>query len=102
DLKRGNSDAEFRLSSIIEIDPLITLPYIVGLEERARILYFHVPMSWIAFLAYIVSMIMSIRYLRNPSPRLDIIASSSAALGTLFCILATVSGAIWAKFNWGS
>jgi heme exporter protein C len=59
-------------------------------------------MSWIAFLAYIVSMIMSIRYLRNPSPRLDIIASSSAALGTLFCILATVSGAIWAKFNWGS
>ncbi len=102
DLQRGNTDAELRLSNIIQIDPLITLPYIVGLEERARILYFHVPMSWIAFLAYIVSMIMSIRYLRNPSPRLDIIASSSAALGTLFCILATVSGAIWAKFNWGS
>ena len=102
DMKRGNSDAELRLSRIIQIDPLITLPYIVGLEERARILYFHVPMSWIAFLAYIVSMIMSIRYLRNPSPRLDIIASSSAALGTVFCILATISGAIWAKFNWGS
>ena len=102
DMKRGNSDAELRISRIIQIDPLITLPYIVGLEERARILYFHVPMSWIAFLAYIVSMIMSIRYLRSPSPRLDIIASSSAALGTVFCILATVSGAIWAKFNWGS
>ncbi len=101
-MKRGNSDAELRISSIIHIDPFITLPYIVGLEERARILYFHVPMSWIAFLAYIVSMIMSIRYLKNPSPRLDIIASSSAALGTVFCILATVSGAIWAKFNWGS
>jgi heme exporter protein C len=102
EMKRGNTDAELRLSHIVQVDPLITLPYIVGLEERARILYFHVPMSWIAFLAYIISMIMSIRYLRNPSPRLDIIASSSAALGTLFCILATVSGAIWAKFNWGS
>lgn len=102
EMKRGNTDAELRLTSIVQVNPSITLPYIVGLEERARILYFHVPMSWIAFLAYIISMIMSIRYLRNPSHRLDIIASSSAALGTVFCILATISGAIWAKFNWGS
>ena len=27
---------------------------------------------------------------------------ASAELGFLFCILATVTGAIWAKFNWGS
>ena len=44
EMSRGYSDAELRLSGIVQIDPLITLPYIVGLEERARILYFHVPM----------------------------------------------------------
>jgi len=26
----------------------------------------------------------------------------SAGLGLMFCILATVTGSIWAKFNWGS
>jgi heme exporter protein C len=27
---------------------------------------------------------------------------ASAGLGLMFCILATVTGSIWAKFNWGS
>jgi heme exporter protein C len=29
-------------------------------------------------------------------------SSSAAGLGFLFCILATVTGAIWARFTWGS
>ena len=33
---------------------------------------------------------------------LDTKSSISAGLGFLFCILATVTGSIWAKFNWGS
>lgn len=83
------------------INPLITLPYIPDLEERARILNFHVPMSWIGTLAYLLSMIYSIQYLRKRDLKSDLYASSSAILGTLFTILATVTGAIWAKFNWG-
>ena len=77
-------------------------PVIPGLEQKARILFFHVPMSWTAVVAFIVSMILSIRYLVKKDLQDDIRASASAGLGLLFCILATVTGSIWAKFNWGS
>jgi heme exporter protein C len=101
-LQRGSNDAEFILHGIVTQQPMITLPYIMGLEERARIIYFHVPMSWIAVLAYILAMVWSFKYLHTRNADFDIKASAAAALGTLFCVLATLTGAIWAKFNWGS
>ncbi len=102
DLRRGGADNVFICERIVAVFPGITLPYIIGLEERARILYFHVPMSWIATLAYIIAMIYGIKYLRNRDLTNDIRSSSAAALGTVFCLLATATGSIWAKFNWGS
>jgi heme exporter protein C len=78
------------------------LPNIPGLEQRARIMFFHVPMAWVTVIAYLVSMIYGIRYLARKDPVDDIRSVSSAGLGFLFCFLATVTGSIWAKFNWGS
>ncbi len=77
-------------------------PVIPGLEDKARILFFHVPMSWTAVVAFVVSMVYAIRYLSTRNPDNDIKSVSSAGLGFLFCVLATVTGSIWAKFNWGS
>lgn len=77
-------------------------PIIPGLEDRARILFFHVPMSWTAVLAFTVSVIFAVRFLVSKQPDDDIKSAASAGLGFLFCILATVTGSIWAKFNWGS
>jgi heme exporter protein C len=77
-------------------------PVIPGLEEKARILFFHVPMAWVTVVAFLSSMVFGIRYLRTKDLNEDIKSVSSASLGLLFCILATVTGAIWAKFNWGS
>ncbi|MBS1538779.1 MAG: cytochrome c biogenesis protein CcsA [Bacteroidetes bacterium] len=101
-MHREGIDNVFLAGKTVEYNPLITLPYIIGLEERARILYFHVPMSWIAVLAYVIAMIYAGKYLKQKQIRDDITSSSAAALGTLFCLLATVTGSIWAKFNWGS
>jgi heme exporter protein C len=101
-LRRASSDAQFDIVSVLEIDPLITLPYIIGLEERARIIFFHVPMSWVAIIAYLISMVFAIRYIRTRDIQLDDISASAASVGTLFTILATVTGSVWAKFNWGS
>ena len=78
------------------------LPIIPGLEEKARILFFHVPTAWLATVGFIASMIYGIRYLRKRDPEDDVKSSTAAALGFLFCILATVTGAIWAKFSWGT
>jgi heme exporter protein C len=77
-------------------------PVIPGLEEKARILFFHVPMSWTTVVAFVVSMIFGIRYLATKNIDDDIKSVSSAGLGLMFCILATVTGSIWAKFNCGS
>jgi len=88
--------------STYAINPFMTFPYIPDLEERVKILNFHVPMAWIAVLAYLISMIHAIQYLRKRDMKNDIFASSSAYLGTIFTILATVTGMIWAKFNWGA
>ncbi len=101
-IHREGIDNTFQAGETVSLNPILTLPFIIGLEERARILYFHVPMSWIAVLAYVVAMIYAGKYLSKKNIRDDITSSSAAALGTLFCLLATVTGSIWAKFNWGS
>jgi heme exporter protein C len=75
---------------------------IKGLEQKARILFFHVPTAWLSTLAFIASMAYGIRYLRSRQMEDDIKSSSAAGVGFLFCILATVTGAIWARFSWGT
>jgi heme exporter protein C len=100
-IRREANDAVFRALQIESFDPLLSLPFLPGLEERGRNLFFHVPMAWVGALAYLVSMFFGYRYLKTDDLHYDTISSSSAALGTLFTILATITGAIWAKFNWG-
>jgi heme exporter protein C len=78
------------------------LPIIPGLEEKARILFFHVPTAWISTLAFLVSMFYGIRYLRSRNPDEDVKSAAAAGVGLLFCILATVTGSIWARFSWGT
>jgi heme exporter protein C len=77
-------------------------PIVPGLEDKARILFFHVPMAWVTVVAFLVAMGYGIRYLVKKNPDDDIKSVSSASLGLMFCILATVTGSLWAKFNWGS
>lgn len=77
-------------------------PNIPGLENKARIIFFHVPTAWIAVIAFLMAMVNGIRYLRKNDLEYDVRSSSAAGLGLIFCVLATVTGAIWAKFNWGA
>ncbi len=76
-------------------------PNIPGLEDKARIIFFHVPTAWISVVAFMMAMISGINYLRTRDLEYDIKSASAAGLGLIFCVLATVTGAIWAKFNWG-
>jgi heme exporter protein C len=67
-----------------------------------RIMIFHVPMSWVAVLAFIIATIYSIKTLRSNDPVHDLKAAAAAELGLIFATLATVTGSIWAKFEWNS
>lgn len=77
-------------------------PFIMGLGENAKIIFFHVPTAWLASLAFLMSTIYSIKYLRKKNMDDDAKAYSANQLGIIFCILATVTGAVWARFAWGS
>jgi heme exporter protein C len=81
---------------------IVPIPVIPGLYDKARIIYLHVPLSWIAFLSFFLSMINSVQYLRKKDLVYDIRSNSAAEVGFLFTILATITGSLWAKFNWGS
>lgn len=80
----------------------VPIPYIPALGDKARIIYLHVPMSWVAVVAFLVSMVNSVLYLRKKILLYDTRSVVSAEIGFLFAILATITGSLWAKFNWGS
>jgi heme exporter protein C len=102
DVNYDRAARSFQAHRIARTSPLLTLPLIPGLEERSRNLYFHVPTAWLAQFAWFVAFGYAIVYLRKRRPEDDVKASAAAGLGALFCILATVTGAVWAKFNWGT
>lgn len=77
-------------------------PLAKGLGEMTLVFYFHVPMAWLAVVAYLLGAAYSILYLRRKEIKYDMIAEATNKLGFLFTILATVSGSIWAKMSWGS
>jgi len=70
--------------------------------ESSRIVFFHVPTAWVAVLAFLISCVASVMYLRRRDPRDDIRAAVSAGLGLLFAVLATVTGAVFARIMWGA
>lgn len=73
-----------------------------AIGEASRIFYYHIPMAWMSVVAYLIAMVYSVAYLKTRRFRYDDRAVAAAALGTLFCLLATVTGSIFAKVTWGS
>jgi heme exporter protein C len=70
--------------------------------QSSRIVFFHVPQAWVAFLAFLVAAIHSGLYLKNRRIENDEAAAGAARLGIVFCVLATITGSIFAKVMWNS
>jgi heme exporter protein C len=70
--------------------------------DSSRIFYYHIPQAWLCVVAFAVAMIYSIAYLRTKNISHDDSAVAAAGLGLTFCILATLSGSLFAKVTWGS
>lgn len=66
-----------------------------------RIMYVHVPSAWLAFLAFAVTVVGSVAWLRTRNRRWDRLAASSAEIGVVFTGLAILAGMIWARPVWG-
>ena len=65
--------------------PLLTETQWQNLLQSYRIFYFHVPLAWISYVAFFVVFIASIRHLQTSDLKWDVLASSSAEIGVVFC-----------------
>jgi heme exporter protein C len=91
--------------ALVIVGGLVWAPPLKGFVaggESSRIVFFHVPMAWTAFVAFITAGVASALYLRTRRPRHDVAAEAAVQLGLLFGVLATVTGAIWARLEWGA
>ncbi len=89
------------MSAVIVFSFITPMPQ-QQIGEASRIFYYHIPQAWICVIAFAMSMIYSIRYLRSKNMTDDDNAVVAARLGFVFCILATLTGSIFAKVTWGS
>jgi heme exporter protein C len=66
-----------------------------------KIFYLHVPLAIVALLGWIVAAIHAIRHLRTGDPKHDARSYVSIHLSVIFGLGVLLTGAIWAKSQWG-
>ncbi len=67
----------------------------------ARMLFVHVPSIWLAYVAFVVTLVGSAAYLITRKMRWDRLAGASAEVGVFFTGATILMGMIWAKPTWG-
>src|SRR4029077_16757125 len=66
-----------------------------------RLLYFHVPAWWTAFLAVAFSGVFSTLYLVKKNLRYDAMAVSVTEVAVVLLIMGITLGSIWSRIIWG-
>jgi heme exporter protein C len=70
-------------------------------KDSVRIMYVHVPVSIVAFLAFAVTALGSVLYLWKKSRFWDLVAGASAEIGVVFTALTLLTGMLWGRPTWG-
>jgi heme exporter protein C len=67
-----------------------------------RVFYIHLPLAWNGLLAFAVTFVLSILYLRTRRAGYDRWAAASAEVGLIFTTLMLTTGSLWARAAWGT
>jgi heme exporter protein C len=72
-------------------------------SDAQRLMYLHVPVAWVAYLAFAVTALGSALWLwpRTRAVVWDRMAGASAELGVIFTALTLVDGSLWGRPVWG-
>ncbi|MEM6766456.1 MAG: cytochrome c biogenesis protein CcsA [Bacteroidota bacterium] len=88
---------------------LATLPELGSLEQSSRNMFYHVPMWFVVIVLMTISVVHSVKLLRETDPDREITvdpmyadarARAAAQVGTIFIVLGLVSGSIWGRVAW--
>jgi heme exporter protein C len=104
------SDRRLQILNIVTALLLITATAMVflyapreaSMGDAQRIFYFHVPSAWLAGLAFLVTLITGIAYLRTGDRKWDTVGVASVEIGVVFLLMNIVTGAIWARPGWNT
>ena len=83
------------------INALITSPPDAVQANSVRIMYVHVPSSFIAIGCFGFIGIASIATLIFKIKILQLMAKSIAPVGSVFCLISIITGSLWGKPTWG-
>ncbi len=72
-----------------------------SMGSRIALLYLHAGAAWTSYLAYGLTAVGALGYLRHRTQRWDWLSLSSAEVGVLFTTLTLVSGSLWARSTQG-
>jgi heme exporter protein C len=92
----------YRALSLGPLDPELLRYAGDPMRHGYKIFFFSMQNAPVIYLAFLVTLIGSVMYLRTRDLKWDGIASSSAKLATLFCTLVLINGAIFSNLAWGA
>jgi len=84
------------------LPPESTFEKTYGSGHLAKVMFVHVPFAVVSFLAFVIAAYYGATYLRWRDIRFDLLSCASAEVGLLYAFVATLTGAIWAKYAWGT
>ena len=72
-------------------------------SDAQRLMYLHVPVAWVAYLAFGVTALSSALWLwrRTRASVWDRVAGASAEIGVVFTALTLIDGSLWGRPVWG-
>jgi heme exporter protein C len=84
-----------------QAEGILTSPPDRDMGDLQKIMYVHLPAAFMTFLGFFLVLVFSLKYLWKGREEDDLLAASSAEVGTAFNGLTLVIGSIWAKPTWG-
>ena len=95
------------LACLLGFATLLVFAFVLSPEDdvqrdAVRMLYIHVPMAFLTYLAFVVTTVGSVLWLWKRSVWWDIVAHASAEVGVIFCGLTLFTGSVWGRPTWGT
>ncbi|MBV9412329.1 MAG: cytochrome c biogenesis protein CcsA [Acidimicrobiia bacterium] len=89
--------------ALLAVMPLVITPPDVNQQDAVRLLYIHVPVATVMYIAFGITALGSVLYLwrRTRDRKWDLLAGASAEVGVVFTGLTLVTGSIWGRTTWG-
>ncbi len=100
------------LASFMLIDAILTAYAVLNAPFPATVplgspmaylnLYVHVPIAWVTYTLFTLTLIFAILYLTTRNPKFDKLVVYSVYLGLIYAVITLITGSLWAAESWGS